>query len=86
MVYDLNPDDSRDRQAGESFFRVELPESNRENSGFMAVTSEGAFGIDAFQRVIGGSGVDYFNPNGSSAGRILDLTRSERNYLDSIES
>ena len=86
MVYNLNSDNPRDRQAGESFFRVELPESNRENSGFMVVTSEGASGIDAFQKILSESGADYFNPNGSSAGRIFDLTQSERTYLDSIES
>lgn len=66
---------------GSSHFRVSLPLSNTINNGTIISTPKGTSIVNSYQRVVGSSGVDYFNRNGSIAGRLLGLTRSEIRYL-----
>ncbi len=67
---------------GGSFFKVHLPESNAVDKGLKVFTPEATLVYNEYQRVKGKSGIDYFNPDGSLAGRITGLNKSELDYLD----
>ena len=69
---------------GSSNFRVFLPPSNSEDRSLKIITPESITIINRYQRIIGKSGVDYFNQDGSLAGRILGLNESEVKYLKSL--
>lgn len=68
-------------QLGESSFQVSLPSSNTTDKGIKISTPELGLFISSYQRIIGKSGVDYFNPDGSIAGRLRGLNKSEVDYL-----
>jgi hypothetical protein len=68
-------------QLGESSFQVSLPSSNAVDKEIKISTPELGLFINSYQRIIGKSGVDYFNLDGSIAGRLTGLNKSEVDYL-----
>jgi len=67
---------------GSSNFRVILPESNSRDMSLKISTPSKSLIINRYKRIKGSSGIDYFNLDGSLAGRIFGLNKSE---LDSLE-
>ena len=49
---------------GSSNFQVPLPMSNSVDKGIRISTPESTLIVNSYQRIIGQSGVDYFNPDG----------------------
>jgi hypothetical protein len=70
---------------GSSNFQVSLPMSNSVDKGIRISTPESTLIVNSYQRIIGQSGVDYFNPDGSIAGRLLGLNNSEVKYLKDLD-
>jgi hypothetical protein len=68
-------------QLGESSFQVSLPSSNALDKGIKISMPDIGLVINSYQRIIGKSGVDYFNSDGSIAGRLTGLNKSEVDYL-----
>ena len=67
---------------GSSNFKVILPESNAIDRSLKIVTPKASLIINRYQRIKGSSGIDYFNTDGSLAGRIFGLNKSELDYLE----
>ena len=67
---------------GTSSFNVQLPKSNAIDKSLRISTPEGEIIANQTKRIKGSSGIDYFNIDGSLAGRLLGLNKSE---LDSLE-
>ncbi|MFA5061510.1 MAG: hypothetical protein WC494_04330 [Candidatus Pacearchaeota archaeon] len=70
---------------GSSDFQVSLPMSNSVDKGLRISTPESTLIVNSYRRIIGQSGVDYFNPDGSIAGRLLGLNNSEVKYLKDLD-
>ncbi len=66
---------------GTSNFKVYLPKSNVVDRSLKIFTPETKLIINQYQRIKGKSGIDYFNLDGSSAGIIFGLNKSELDYL-----
>ena len=67
---------------GSSNPKVILPESNSIERSLKILTPSTNLVINRYKRIKGPSGIDYFNLDGSLAGRILGLNKSELDYLD----
>ena len=67
---------------GSSNFNVHLPESNAIDRMLKVSTPHELLIINKTQRIKGKSGIDYFNMDGSLAGRLFGLNKSELDYLE----
>lgn len=67
---------------GTSNFKVYLPKSNAIGRSLKISTPNEKIIINQNKRIKGKSGVDYFNLDGTLAGRLINLNKSE---LDSLE-